>query len=59
MEIRLQCEDCGWTGLQEDCFKELDYNLNPAFFCPKCGSDNLVEILPRGEEIQMPLPVPA
>ena len=58
METRLQCEDCGWVGLQEDCGISIKAT-GTVPVCPKCNSENLIELAGRGEEVRMPVLVPA
>ena len=52
MSTRLQCEDCGWIGIQEDCIKEYKYDpseddVELCLQCPKCSSENLIESSPQ------------
>lgn len=41
---RLLCEDCEWTGSQEDCIKNYTVYGETELHCPKCGSVNLIEL---------------
>lgn len=63
-EAPVQCEDCGWQGLVSECkhhysgyysrscqTNELMSDVEPADFCPECGSENLIEILPDNAEL--------
>ena len=58
-ESKLWCKDCGWVGAQEDCIQyyigmfgvdEGDVEL--CLECPECSSDNLIDTLDIGEEVQ-------
>lgn len=46
----VQCEDCGWQGLASECihtYKGIpfaDGDIEPVDECPKCNSENLIEI---------------
>ena len=59
MSKLLLCNDCGWTGSEDDCVvthkKEYPgYTL----WCPKCDSENLIELMGRGVDTSEPLLVP-
>ena len=57
MDIRVECDDCGWLGKKDNCIK--GYRDNPALKgdvlpylqCPRCGGENLIELTPIGEEV--------
>jgi len=46
----LLCEDCEWIGKQGDCIKVYtgifgtEGDVEPHLQCPKCGSENLIEL---------------
>jgi len=60
MNNQLFCEDCEWKGKQEDCVKSYrgipGRDVEPYLQCPKCGSENLIELADRGVTLE---PVPA
>jgi Zn finger protein HypA/HybF involved in hydrogenase expression len=41
-EELLICEDCEWTGVQEDCIKRFSTFEELELFCPKCYSANIL-----------------
>ena len=49
MDSIILCEDCGWTGKLEDCVEGYTE-------CPKCGSENLIELIGKSPILQ-PVPV--
>ena len=57
MNIQLQCRDCGWRGLEEECIKKYrgtpgDWDAEPYPTCPKCGSENLAELDTKGAVLE-------
>lgn len=57
MDNLLLCGECGWTGLGKDCDKKYrgtigDWDAEPYPVCPKCGSENLIELDSRGAVLE-------
>lgn len=53
----VECDDCHWIGKVYECYhgyksspvygagsKQTDWDVEPMDYCPKCGSDRLMEI---------------
>lgn len=64
MKDNLLCtnEFCGWLGKKEDCRKKFRESspggdVEPYLVCPKCGSEELNELLELGANLLAPVPV--
>lgn len=60
MNNQLLCNDCGWIGKEEDCAKrhsKWDIEIFGLAYlqCPKCGSDNLIELQGRRAKVLTPV----
>lgn len=58
MDTLLQCKDCDWSGLEKDCTKGYrgivgEWDAEPYIMCPKCGSENLIELSGRGAALEL------
>ena len=57
----LLCEDCNWTGAEDDCIKKYegvpltDGDVELHLYCSNCGNENLIELLDEGAEIPVPV----
>lgn len=44
----VQCQDCGWQGMVSECIHTYrgtpDWDVTPVDECPKCNSENLIDI---------------
>ncbi len=51
VQVLLECEECGWMGIETDCPRSMrgihgameDGEL--CILCPKCGSESLTELM--------------
>lgn len=56
--MKLKCEDCGWTGFQEECVRKYEGiygtggDVELQILCPHCGGYSLIEYSRAGEEVQ-------
>lgn len=59
MNTLLLCNDCGWTGKQNDCIRKsrglpnTDEFMETYFECPKCNSENLIELDSKGVQLEL------
>ena len=59
-EPMVQCLDCGWIGKESECFRAYvevsgtKYHVEGEDKCPKCGSENLLELEDRRDKILVP-----
>lgn len=57
MESLQLCDDCGWMGEEESCVRVEEYEDSESRLqCPKCGSENLIELMGRSARLE-PVPV--
>lgn len=60
MEHRLMCENCAWIGVESGCNKQYrailltDGDVELHLLCPKCGSEDLIELSDRGARVLAP-----
>ena len=60
MDNLLLCNDCNWTGKQEDCIREYrgvqgtEGDVELHLQCPQCGSESLIELTGEGSRLLEP-----